>query len=88
MTRNKCDFDGCNVTSSRRIKENGYCENHQTDAAADPILQRLARAEKNNAALQEEVDTLKTIVKTICGEFTTVYQHLNTVSSNVNRSHY
>ena len=88
MTRNKCAFEGCNVTSTRRIKDNGYCENHQNDAAADPILQRLILSENDNAFLKGEVASLKSILKRVCGEFATVYKHLNSVNSNVNRSHY
>ena len=88
MVRSKCAYDGCNVTSTRRIKENGYCDNHQDEATADPILQRLIKSESDNAALKEEVDNLKSVLKTVCGEVITLYKHLNTVSSNVNRSNY
>ena len=88
MTRNRCSFEGCNVTSARRIKENGYCDNHQNEANNDPLLQRLVEVEKENGTLREEVKLFKNILKTVCTELTNVYKHLNTVCSTVNCANY
>ena len=78
MTRNRCSFEGCNVTSARRIKENGYCDNHQDEANDDPLLQRLVKAENENVALRNDVNFLKSTLNTVCTELTNLYKHVNT----------
>ena len=94
----KCKSSRCEVTSPKKLKNNGYCDKHQpanTDgpnAAGDDLLtsllSRVSALEDENRSMRDENRSMRSALKAALGAIDTLYAQTNSQRCSINTSNY
>ena len=93
----KCKLSNCEVTSPKKLKNNGYCDKHQhnaplpkvsTNEESADLQKQVETLQAENRTMRTELDTMKFALKAALSAIDGLHAHMNSQIGAMNTSSY
>ena len=85
-----CAYDGCDVSSPKKIQPDGYCNKHSElqKKLIEDLRTKVATLEADNAKLKADNVSITNTLNQAVEEIKTLTKHVNDVRGAINTSNY